>query len=137
MPPKRLPAGDPVLLRTDFSNDEAWRSIVAAATATNDDGFSANVQSLDDPGWSALTAKDVRDLHKGDEERAVAFVVDASTVDDSAHPILCIDLLGKKLRTFRVIPAELWSVENNLSIGNMDWKDFVAALDSEGVFRGF
>ncbi len=36
----------------------------------------------------------------------------------------------------RVIAAELWSIENNISLANMDWEDFVNAAD-EGVFRGF
>ncbi|WP_328609841.1 hypothetical protein OG943_12155 [Amycolatopsis sp. NBC_00345] len=37
----------------------------------------------------------------------------------------------------RVIPAELWSVENNISLGNMDWQDFTSAAGADGVFRGF
>jgi hypothetical protein len=32
---------------------------------------------------------------------------------------------------------ELSSVENNLSISNMDFDDFAAAADEHGVFRGF
>ena len=40
-------------------------------------------------------------------------------------------------RTFRVIPSEMWSVENNLSIANMDFAEFADAVDEDGVFRGF
>jgi hypothetical protein len=40
-------------------------------------------------------------------------------------------------RTFRVIPREIWSVENNLSISNMDYHEFADNIDSDGVFRGF
>ncbi|CAM5517818.1 Curculin domain-containing protein (Mannose-binding) lectin OS=Streptomyces cyaneofuscatus OX=66883 GN=G3I52_10045 PE=4 SV=1 [Streptomyces cyaneofuscatus] len=36
----------------------------------------------------------------------------------------------------RVIATELWSVENNISLANMDWEDFENAADN-GVFRGF
>ena len=137
MSKSKLPAGDPVLLRTDFSDDEVWGTIVAAATRPSSDGFSANVQPVDDACWAALTAQDVRDLHEGESERVVAFVVDAITVADPTHPILCICLEGKKLKTLRAIPTALWSVENNLSAGNMDWTDFTGALDSTGVFCGF
>lgn len=38
---------------------------------------------------------------------------------------------------FRVIPSQLWSVENNLNISNMDWRDFFQATGAGGVFRGF
>jgi hypothetical protein len=31
----------------------------------------------------------------------------------------------------------MWGVENNLSIANMDFQDFVDYVDLDGVFRGF
>jgi Domain of unknown function (DUF6924) len=31
----------------------------------------------------------------------------------------------------------MWSVENNLSIANMDFEDFADATDDDGIFRGF
>ncbi|MGF1568782.1 MAG: hypothetical protein ACFCVD_12050 [Nodosilinea sp.] len=40
-------------------------------------------------------------------------------------------------RTFRVIPREMWGVENNLSISNMDYYEFADSTDADGVFRGF
>jgi hypothetical protein len=33
--------------------------------------------------------------------------------------------------------SEIWAVENNLSLGNMDFEDFAGAVDANGVFRGF
>lgn len=53
--------------------------------------------------------------------------------------LLCIDLAAskkKKVRSFRALPREVWSVENNLSLGNMEWRDFASAL-KDGVFEGF
>jgi hypothetical protein len=38
---------------------------------------------------------------------------------------------------FRVVPQEMWAVENNLSLGNMDFKEFADAVGQDGVFRGF
>lgn len=40
-------------------------------------------------------------------------------------------------RTFRIIPSEMWGIENNLSIANMDFRDFADSADADGVFRGF
>ncbi|CAM5491672.1 hypothetical protein TPAU25S_00623 [Tsukamurella paurometabola] len=42
-----------------------------------------------------------------------------------------------ELVPFRLVPSEVWSVENNIDIANMDWWDFLGALDADGVFRGF
>jgi hypothetical protein len=33
-------------------------------------------------------------------------------------------------RTFRVIPWEVWSAENNLSIVHMDFSEFAEAVDN-------
>ena len=48
-----------------------------------------------------------------------------------------VDLYDEPGRTFRVIPRELWGVENNLSLANMDYSDFADNVDADGVFRGF
>jgi hypothetical protein len=31
----------------------------------------------------------------------------------------------------------MWAVENNLSIANMDYDEFAAAVDEDGIFRDF
>ena len=64
-------------------------------------------------------------------------VADERAITDREHAVLVIDLEDKPGRTFRVIPREAWSVENNLSIANMDFSEFVAACGKDGVFRGF
>ena len=51
--------------------------------------------------------------------------------------MLVIDLADQPGRTFRVIPSEMWSVENNLSLANMDFDEFADAVDAAGIFRGF
>jgi hypothetical protein len=43
----------------------------------------------------------------------------------------------RETRPFRVVASELWSVENNLNLSNMDWDDFHGAADSDCVLRGF
>jgi hypothetical protein len=36
-----------------------------------------------------------------------------------------------------VIAEELWSIENNLSIANMDFVEFFESADEDGVFGGY
>jgi hypothetical protein len=52
------------------------------------------------------------------------------------HPLLSLDLRPPG-RSFRVMPAALWGVENNLAIANMDFEEFAHAVDEDGIFRGF
>jgi hypothetical protein len=42
-----------------------------------------------------------------------------------------------QIKSFRATPATIQSIENNLTIANMDFEDFANAVDSGGVFRGF
>jgi hypothetical protein len=53
------------------------------------------------------------------------------------HPILVVDLYTEPGRSFRVVPAEVWGIENNLSTANMDFAEFADEADADGVFRGF
>jgi len=52
------------------------------------------------------------------------------------NPILCIDLADEFGRSFRVLPAHIWAVANNLFISNMDFADFADNLDTNGIYRG-
>ena len=66
------------------------------------------------------------------------FIADSTTVNSPDHPVLVVDLRGDMgKRPFRCVPSELWGVDNNLNIANMDWEDFAGAVDEGGVFRGF
>jgi hypothetical protein len=65
------------------------------------------------------------------------FVVDRTALSHGDQPILVMDLYAEPGRTFRVIPSEMWSVENNLSLANMDFAEFADSTDADGIFRGF
>nr|WP_145084553.1 hypothetical protein [Anatilimnocola aggregata] len=89
------------------------------------------------------------------------FVVDRRTLQDPEHPVLVVgfsppipkgkdlatimktprpairDFPPNEIKTYRVIPSELYAIENNLSIGNMDFDEFANAVDMDSVFRGF
>jgi len=67
----------------------------------------------------------------------LAFVADRLTVTDPEQPVLVVDLAHESGRTFRVIPSQMWAVENNLSLANMEYAEFADNADPDGVFRGF
>lgn len=129
---------NPVLLRTDFSDDAAWASLSKAAQAPSEEGFQANVDGISDRSFDGLTVEQlVHVARSGASRHPFAFIADRHTFTDPERPVLVVDLSDTPGRTFRVIPSQMWAVENNLSLGNMESSDFADNVDHDGVFRGF
>lgn len=134
---KRLPATEESLvLRTDFSDAAAWDAVCIEIQEEGDEGFRAYVECVSDPDFAGLSVAQILEC-AADTARSFLFVVDSEALSNPEHPVLVIDLFEERGRTFRVIPSELWGVENNLSIANMDFCSFADCVDSDGVFRGF
>jgi hypothetical protein len=128
---------DSLLVRTDFTDERAWQTARAAALAENGDGFRAYVQVIDDPQFADCTWQSLRqEVAALEDHAAVLFVVDGPALTDD-HPILVVDLSDQLRAAFRCVAHELWGVDNNLSISNMDWEEFADNVDGGGVFRGF
>ena len=125
-----------LVLRTDFSNPAAWATICAAIRRPVG-GFQAYVEFVSDPAYDRITTAQVLALIPQGSNHTFIFIVDRIALSQPDHPILVVDLYDQPGRTFRVIPAEMWGVENNLSIANMDFEEFAQAVDEDGIFRGF
>lgn len=144
-----LPRGT-LLVRTDFADNDAWDLVRDEATREyGPDGFRAHVEPVSDPQWAGATWESVKAAAPVDDDGpSVLFIADSVTFASPEHPVIVVDLDDKILsvaefpeiagRTpFRCIPSELWGVENNLNISNMDWEDFACEVGDDGVFRGF
>lgn len=129
--------GNPVLLRTDFSDDAAWASLCKATQSPSAEDFQAKIDCVSDRSFDGLAVKQVVSLTQGGSSHSFAFMADRLTITDSERPILVVDLTHEPGRTFRVIPSQTWAVENNLSLANMDFSEFADNVDPDGVFRGF
>jgi hypothetical protein len=146
-----------LVLRTDFSDNSAWESICAAIQDPVGE-FRAYVECVSDPEYDGLTVEQLTALfpkfpYLGDLSYdsltaeqvkqlvpngfSFIFIVDRTALTHPDHPILVLDLEEEHGRTFRVIPSEMWGVENNLSIGNMVFSEFADNVDKDGIFRGF
>lgn len=99
--------------------------------------FRANLAFVDDRRYDGLTIERLPQFVPESSGPTFIFLVDRETLTRTDHPILVVDLFDQRGRSFRVIPSEMWSVENNLSLANMDWEDFAGNVDADGVFRGF
>ncbi len=135
-PVKQLPdSRDSLVVRTDFSDDETWKQVRTALAAPIGD-FKAYVEFIDDPEYDGASVEEIVAARPANGATFV-FLADGETMANREHPALVVELHDGSGRTFRVVPSEMWSVENNLSLGNMDWEDFSENVDADGVFRGF
>ena len=130
------------VLRTDFTDDDAWKSICEAIVrpvkiSRGDYEFRASVDFVNDPRFMGIDAERLLSWIPRSYRHAFLFVVDDVALKHPDNPVLVIDLDSQPGRTFRVIPSEMWSIENNLSIANMDFDEFADAVDADGIFRGF
>jgi len=132
-----------VLIRTDYTDDNAWADVATAAQApSSPDGFTANLILVNEPIWNSITVEDLlSEIY--DSSLSYVFIADTETMTHPEHPILAvytsnIDRRGiERGRSVRVVPRAMWSIENNLSTANLDFADYVENSDADGVFRGF
>jgi hypothetical protein len=114
-----------------------------------EDEFTAFVEFVDNRSYEGLTAPRLLETLPAEVNHAVAFLADTKALTHPDRPILVINLYdyveglndqGKGPQygaTFRVVPSEMWSVQNNLTIANMDWEEFAENTGDDGIFRGF
>lgn len=125
-----------LVLRTDFSDAAGWNFIYAAIREPVGE-FQAYVDFVSDPEYDGLTTEQVLSLIPKGFKNSFMFIVDQTSLSHGEHPIIVVDLYDQVGRTFRVIPSEMWSIENNLSLANMDFAEFADSVDQDGIFRGF
>jgi hypothetical protein len=132
-----IPATENALvLRTDFSNEAAWKAL-CAALQDPDDAFNLSLDIVSDPAYDGLTADQLPACLSEDSPVSFAFIIDRNALTNPGHPVLAIDLHDQPGRTFRVAPAALGMVASNLLIANMGFDEFANAVDHDGIFRGF
>jgi hypothetical protein len=125
------------LVRTHFGEDRAWAALLTAVGTPSAEGFLGNVQIVEDRTFDGLDTDAALAALPADANVAVLFLADAETLTHPDSPILVVRVLTEPGRTFRVVPEQLWSVENNLSLANLDWADYAGRTDDAGIFRGF
>ena len=150
---------NPWVVRTSFSDDQTWALIKQRVSAPQTDAlsgmeFTANVRFVEQPAFENLPCHDIIRALPAGYPGFVVFIVDAETMKVEEHPLQVVGFSPKgdapedferkpnqtpveDLKTFRAIPSTIQSIENNLSIANMDFVDFATAVDEDGIFRGF
>jgi tetratricopeptide (TPR) repeat protein len=125
-----------LVLRTDFTDEAAWKTI-CAAIQNQEDEFVANVVFISDRKFEGLAPGQLRLRLPEHYEETFVFLIDHLALTHPEHPILVVDLNNEGGVTFRVTPAAIGLLENNLSIANMDFEDYAESVQKDGIFRGF
>lgn len=134
-------AEDTPLIRIDYSKDEIWRHVLSEAQRVSDKGFGgydfvARVEVFDDPKPMEASALQLaKQAAEENENIALCVFADAITMTHPERPLLCVDLID--FTEVRVIPSQLQSIENGLSVGVLEMDQYAEAADSDGIFRGF
>lgn len=124
------------VIRTDFSNEAAWRAI-RSEIARPHDVFQANVDFIDDRRFEGKSGGQIMEEAPPGYDHLFVILVDARAIADPEHSVLVVDLYEGSGRSFRALPSQIGGIENNLSIANMDFAEFADHVAADGVFRGF
>lgn len=133
----------PAVVRTDFDNQDAWNvvcSLIRASVQLRDCTFYAYVDFVELQEYRDLTVAQLLlafPHFPHDYEHSFFFVVDRDALSSPDFPVLVVDLHESRGGTFRAIPTQVQSIQNNLSIANLGFEDFAQAVDQDGIFRGF
>jgi hypothetical protein len=134
------------LVRTDFSDDQAWQDVVRIVSTPGDMNDVPSCTVIDDRDYAGATARQLREL--ADQDEAYLYVADQITHTSRERPLLLLDLDDEcadedpdddRLLEFRCAAHALGMVDANLQVVNMDFSEFAdsAADDEEGIFHGY
>jgi hypothetical protein len=132
-----LPANDiGLVVRSHFSSDEAWQELRLILESPGEDGFGVSVTLIDDQRFRGISVGDAIGLLPLAYRHPILVLVDAMTLTAPGFPLQVISLREPSGHCIRVVATELQTIEVNLSLANMDFDEFAAAADGDGVFRG-
>jgi hypothetical protein len=116
------------LLRTDFTDDEAWQALL-------EEIGSDWLTVAADPSHQGLSVSELVALVPDGSRYPVLAVADAVTFSAAERSLLLIDVYEEPGRTFRAVPDAFRSAIGNLAIQNQGFEDYLGSLDDAGVYR--
>ena len=146
---------NPWVIRTDFSDDLTWNVVsdeISSAHPVNRPELDEFFKFVEEPQFAKRSLLEMVQSFPDGYPGMVCYVVDEECITNREHPILVVgfypsdhksysrvprNTLARDITTFRALPSEIMSIENNLAIANMDFEEFANAVDKDGVFRGF
>ena len=152
------------LVRSDFTSDTAWRTVVTEVSEPvdfddpdnrdpGDGGYEPHITVVDDRRYEGVTGAALgRAFVETGDASGYVLLADSRTMSEAVvRGEITLDYVDLSVpdpedaelfnpfmgRTFRCVMSEIASIEANLSIANMDFHEFADHTDPDGVFRGF
>ncbi|ASR38558.1 hypothetical protein BAY61_30175 [Prauserella marina] len=116
------------LLRTDFTDDEAWSGLLAEI---GHDWLTV----MADPAHEGLSVPELVALVPEDRSYPVLAVADDVTFSAAERTLLLVDVDEEPGRSFRAVPEAFSSAIGNLAIQNQSFEDYLGMVDDSGVYR--
>ena len=127
-----------LLVRTDFTNEEGWTSLVSALVTLDDDGYlspdadpaetSLIARVVNDPAFDALQPGQVPALiptvTRNDHHTTMVALADAQTLTTPAHRLLAVDLYDTPGQSLRIPLSGAAAMAVNLEIANMGFYEY-------------
>jgi hypothetical protein len=80
-----------LLVRTEFSSDDAWRAVCGEALREYEDGFRACLEPVSDSAFDGVPWDAVREAVPADDHgAAVLFIADSTAFASPDHPYLSL-----------------------------------------------
>ena len=114
-------------VRTDFSDESKWATLLDKVTLENEMGFRAYIEPVSESRFSGASPKEIVAAFPN---ASVVFVVDKLTL--KKWEILCVDS-EDATAMFRAKADDLWIVENNVSIGNLLFEELLDQVGEDGI----
>jgi hypothetical protein len=133
----RSPSGTTLFVRTDFSDDAAWAALRTAVTTPGRADSPPVLTIVDDPALSGAEVADLLAAGPAQDRVAVFFVADTTTLQHPELPVLAVCGSDVPGGSFRVPPAQVAEVADDLLLAGMGWAEFADRVGADGVFRGF
>lgn len=131
-----LPSGESIkLVRTDFADAGGWASLLTAIEREWY-GSVADVEVVDDPEFSGLTAEELMARLPGGYLPGMLVVADTQTLATKGHELLGLDLHDEPGRQMRFTADALVEIQVNLDLANMDFSEFADSAGPDNVIRG-
>jgi len=133
-----------LVIRTDYSNDAAWRAVVELLDHPHTE-FEVRNHLVDDRAYAGASPEEVAGFAlAADPGLEVVFLADAATMTGE-HSLLAVSTRPEELEEgdeelgceFRLVPSLVNDVHVNLAIGHLDFWEFAynAAHAPDSVLR--
>ncbi|MDI1234484.1 MAG: hypothetical protein PSX81_09395 [bacterium] len=134
---KNNPKKSILLVRTDFSNETAWKDLCWELHSPHQDfGILSAIDFYSNPALEGINVEELPYKLSKQYPHSFIFIADKMTFAREEQPLLCVSLINCACNFFRILPSEIWNVENNLSLTEMAFEEIAKQISDDGVYTG-